>query len=155
MEKKKVILSGPMFSPASDDCCESTMCEHIYNKTKNCFSPKSGGHYNHYHVMPTKGIEHLRRIFIDNKADEYNLVLFSTSGVHGTYSTIEDAEKYLKTTPADRDEDCYTSEITFVVIQPRLCTIHWGNCYPKNLEDIEFLKNIRQSSWEEFQKIGR
>lgn len=37
----------------------------------------------------------LRGMFPDAKADDMNFVLFSTSGVHGTYNTIEEAEKHL------------------------------------------------------------
>lgn len=152
---KKVILSGPMFQPAINDCSESTKCEKAYNRTLNCFEPKSGGHYNHYSVKTEMAMVQLRRIFPEGIANELNFILFSTSGVHGTYNTIEDAEKVLTTAPVDLDKnDYYLSEVTFVIIQPRLCTIHYGNCEPKNIKDIEFLKSLRQSSWDAVLTIG-
>ena len=151
--KKKTILGGPIFQPAENDCFVSGICKHEF--TRNCFSPKDGGHYNHYSVKTEMAIAHLRRIFPEGKANELNFVLFSTSGVHGTYATIEEAEKYLTTAPVERDEDCYDNQITFVIIQPRLCTIHYGNCEPESLEDIKFLKSLRQSSWEAVQEIGK
>lgn len=152
----KVELSGPIFQPAENGCGYSTICENSYNKTLNCFKPKSGGHYNHYSVIKEMAITLLRRIFPRGEANELNFVLFSTSGVHGTYNMIEDAEKVLTTAPIDLDkDDCCLSEITFVIIQPRLCTIYYGNCEPKNIEDIKFLKKLRQSSWDIVQEIGK
>ena len=154
-DSKEVILSEPMFQPAENDCGKSTKCEKAYNRSLNCFEPKSGGHYNHYSVIKKMAITLLRRIFPEGKANELNFVLFSTSGVHGTYNTIEDAEKVLMTAPVDLDEDdLCLSEVTFVIIQPRLCTIHYGNCEPKNNEDIKFLKSLRQSSWDAVLTIG-
>ncbi len=38
----------------------------------------------------------LREWFPDGRADEHNLVLFSTSGVHGSYLTLEDARRSLE-----------------------------------------------------------
>ena len=152
----KAIFSGPMFQPATNDCSESTMCENACNRTMNCFRPKSGGHYNHYAVKTEMAMVQLRRIFPEGKANELNFVLFSTSGVHGTYNTIEKAERFLTTAPADlSDEDLCLRDITFVIIQPRLCTIHYGLCEPKNIEDIKYLKRLRQTSWDAVLTIGR
>lgn len=155
MADKKVVLSGPMFQPAENDCFEAGICEHKFNRTKNCFSPKAGGHYNHYHVKHEMAMVHLRRIFPKGIANELNFVLFSTSGVHGTYATIEDVERFLKIAPVERKEDDWCNDITFVIIQPRLCTLHYGNCEPENIEDIEFLKRLRESSWQAIKQIGR
>lgn len=154
--KKKVVLGGAIFSLAENDCYVSTKCEHHLNRSRNCFSPQKGGHYNHFFVKTEMAMVHLRRIFLKGEANDLNFILFSTSGVHGTYTTIEEAEKVLKTAPIELDEeeqDC--AIITFVIIQPRLCTLHYGNCEPKSLEDIEYLKKLRQSSWDIVKEIGK
>ena len=49
---------------------------------------KMGGHYNIYQMHG--GVRTLRSYFRSGEADPWNFVLFSTSGMHGTYTTIED-----------------------------------------------------------------
>lgn len=88
------------------------------------------------------GMAALRQMFPDGKADDLNFCLFSTSGVHGTYCTIEDAE-------AGEVRD-----VTFVVVQPRIVGIRYGNCEPRTPEDFAFLKALRASSREAVATIG-
>ena len=113
------------------------------------FNP-DGGHYSIFRLEHNGGMIALRGLFPDAKADELNLVLFSTSGVHGTYNTIEEAESVIKGTSEDGD----FSEVTFVVVHPRLVTLRYGVCDPKNMNDIEFLKRLRKSSHDKFAGIG-
>jgi hypothetical protein len=107
----------------------------------------------HYSVLRLKknanGMGALRCMFPDGKADELNFVLFSTSGVHGTYNTIEEAEQYI----SGLDDDGI-SEVTFVIIHPRLVAIRYGACNPKNNADIEYLKQLRESSHKIVLSIG-
>lgn len=91
----------------------------------------------------------LRGTFPDAKADELNFVLFSTSGVHGTYNTIEEAERFL--TGAD-SEGC--SKVTFLIVHPRLVAMRYGVCDPANQDDINYLKQLRTSSQEAVAGIG-
>jgi hypothetical protein len=140
MDEKKAVLSGPMFRQKSN-LETSSICEHIHNKSRACFSEQEGGHYNHFAVHTETALELLRRIFPTGEANELSFALFSTSGVHGSYSTIEDVEKE-------------GGELTFVIIQPRLCTLHYGNCEPKNEEDFMFLKKLRKTSWQRVLNIG-
>lgn len=86
-----------------------------------------------------RGMEALRLMFPRDEANEMNLCFFSTSGVHGSYSKIEEAEeKLLKGEPPIK--------ITFLVFQPRVVNLIYGNCMPKTPEDIEFLKRLRETS---------
>lgn len=96
-----------------------------------------------------EGMESLRHMFPDGKADDMNFVLFSTSGVHGTYNTIEDAESHLE---LKHDESC--GEVTFLVVHPRLVALRYGNCTPQNKDDIEYLKRLRESSMKAIAGIG-
>lgn len=75
-------------------------------------------------------------------ADEMNLCLFSTSGVHGSYCTIEDVEA-----------DPELEEVTVLVIHPRTVTLRYGNV-PVNAETAPYLKALRASSLEVVQRIG-
>lgn len=133
-------LSGPMFEPARNGHWES-----IYKK--------EGAHYNIYgsgHSENTMAA--LREFFTEETDYSLNFVLFSTSGIHGTYRTIEGAEKELQS-PAEGDEEC-PPEVTFLIIQPRTVTMRYGNCEPKNQADIDFLKAIREKSRLAMMKIG-
>lgn len=86
----------------------------------------------------------LKARFPDGKADELNFVMFSTSGVHGSYLTIEDIE-------AAPNECEY---LTVLVVQPRTVTLYYGEIRVRS-EDIPWLKKLRQSSWEAVSNIGR
>ena len=51
-------------------------------------------HYCVIDIRPdSNGMEFLRTLFPDAEADYMNFCLFSTSGVHGSYVRIEDAER--------------------------------------------------------------
>ena len=99
------------------------------------------------------GMDALRAMFPDAMADELNFVLFSTSGVHGTYNTIEEAEKSL-TGAVDEDGHRLCDEITFVIIHPRLVSMRYGVLNPRNQEDIDYLKKLRDSSHKAMAAIG-
>jgi len=112
--------------------------------------------YNHHYSIMRKrsgfnGMELLRDAFPDAKADGLNVVLFSTSGVHGTYNTIEEVEATINGTAEDGDQ---CDEITFLIVHPRLVSLRYGNCHPRNADDIDYLKRLRASSHEELAKIG-
>jgi hypothetical protein len=89
------------------------------------------------------GMTALRDMFPDAEADEMNFVLFSTSGVHGSYCTIEEVE-------SDPDR----STVTFLVVHPRLVTLRYGNCVPQTEDDFSFLKKLRANSHKAVLKIG-
>ena len=91
----------------------------------------------HYSIMRLKGdgMAALRAMFPDGEADDLNAVLFSTSGVHGSYCKIEEVE-------ADADRD----QVTFVVIHPRTVCMRYGNASPKTPDDFAYLKKLRASS---------
>jgi hypothetical protein len=94
-------------------------------------------------------MEALRQLFPDGEADEMNAVLFSTSGAHGTYLTIEDVEQAMQ----DADYEG-PHHVTFCVIQPRIVCMRYGNAEPRTAEDIEFLKKLRASSLRALSNIG-
>jgi hypothetical protein len=93
------------------------------------------------------GMATLRTLF-QGSVNELNLVLFSTSGVHGTYTTIEQAEDCIK-----KGGQGFL-DITFLIIHPRLVTLKYGLCTPKNQNDIDFLKWLRQESKKALMNIG-
>lgn len=95
----------------------------------------------------------LRAIFpTPDDVNEMNIVLFSTSGIHGHYLTIEHAERTLIDPPEDEDERDAT--LTVLVLHPRCVTMRFGTI-PVTLADIPYLKALRQRSWEVIPTIGR
>lgn len=136
-----------MFEPSTTDFWESV-------------SKKSGAHYNNYGCRDEQrnGMSALRQIFPSGKADEMNFCLFSTSGVHGMYTTIEEAEHaYTLRLIGEKDEsgeEYGEPSVTFLIVHPRICCLRHGNCYPQNTEDFDYLKTLRASSWEAVKEIG-
>jgi hypothetical protein len=116
---------------------------------------REGAHYTIFRIKG--GIEALKTMFPKGKADDLNFVLFSTSGVHGSYTTIEEIEesikKYGDTEPEGYPDDWCSTKLTVEIIQPRICCLRYGNI-EVTLEDIPFLKKLRKSSWKAVQKIG-
>ena len=92
------------------------------------------------------GMDALREIFA-NAPNALNFVLFSTSGIHGSYTTIEDVE-------SDISEGKEPRSLTFVIVQPRMVVLRYGNCLPKTAEDVAFLKMLREKSREAMATIG-
>lgn len=136
------VVSGPMFERAKNGPWES-----VYRK--------DGAHYNNYGCKSEDGMAALRVFFPQGKADAMNFVLFSTSGVHGTYGTIEEAEAMMERGNKDEDGEDGTPTVTFLIVQPRICCLRHGNCQPESAADFEFLKMLRESSWTAVQEIGK
>ena len=104
---------------------------------------QDGGHYSISRIKRDGySMEALRTMFPDGQANYSNFVLFSTSGIHGSYSTIEEVE-------CDRSGD-----VTFLIIRPRLVAMNYGNCIPLTRDDFDFLKSLRASSHSVLKSIG-
>jgi hypothetical protein len=117
----------------------------MYEVHKPSYSTGVGDHYTIAACRKAEdGMAALRECFPTGEPDKMNVVLFSTSGVHGTYTTIEDVEKNLSA-----DE-----EVTWLHLQPRKVTIRYGTCIPRTVEDIAFLKVLREKSHAALAKIG-
>lgn len=108
---------------------------------------KDGGHYN---IFKGVTMDTLKTVFPDGEANELNFVLFSTSGVHGTYKTIEEIENIL-INGATKDD--YSTDLTVLVVHPRLVTMMYGEI-TVSLEDIQYLKKLRESSKKAIMEIG-
>lgn len=109
----------------------------------NDFAENTTTYYSTHKIETEDAMRVLREIFPNGKANEYNFVLFSTSGVHGSYCTIETCEE---------DEEVET--VTFLLIKPRIVQTLWGNCRPLSKDDFEFLKKLRESSRDVLREIN-
>lgn len=125
--------------------------------------PHDGGFestsYNVHRVNPVRAEELIRKTFPD-WPDEMNFILFSTSGVHGSYTTLEDAEAALNHFGDKIDEvdwetesEYHRPEVTFVIVQPRRVNMFYGNVRV-TLGNLGWLKTLRAKSWEAVEGIG-
>jgi hypothetical protein len=135
-------VSGPMFEGATSGPWTST-------------HRKDGAHYNTYGCRDADGMAGLRQMFPEGNAGPLNFVLFSTSGVHGTYTTIEEAEAAWARGGKDEDGEEWTPNVTFLIVHPRIVCVRYGNCEPRTPEDFAFLKMLRWTSWQALADIGR
>jgi len=108
-----------------------------------------GAHYSIYRTAPALAEGALRKMFPDGEANEMNFVLFSTSGVHGSYMTIEDAHANVASASEDEPTD-----VTFLIVQPRLVCLRYGNVTVTD-ENVEYLKKLRASSLAVVSTIGQ
>jgi hypothetical protein len=115
---------------------------------------QQGAHYNTYEARDADGMRALRNVFPEGEADDLNFCLFSTSGVHGMYTTIEEAEADWKRGGKDEDGEPTTPSVTFLIVQPRIVCLRYGNCLPENEEDFAYLKRLRETSLKAAAKIG-
>lgn len=150
------VLGGPSFEPAESKYWRARACD-------ACGRREEGAHYSIFGLQGNddhNGMAALRDFFPDGKANDLNFVLFSTSGVHGSYTTLEEIEASLRKYPepmtedeANEHDDHCRSSLTFLVVQPRIVALRYGNA-DVTLDDIPFLKTLRDTSHAAMAKIG-
>lgn len=94
---------------------------------------------------PENAMHALREIFPKGEANELNFVLFSTSGVHGSYVLIENLEKEPEDDPP---------WLTFLVVHPRIVCLRYGEVRLDSPEDFAYVKKLRASSLAAVAQIG-
>jgi len=104
----------------------------------------------YYSVSEIETLDELKKYFPNGEANELNFVLFSTSGVHGFYTTIEDIEKE---EDDEVDSDCDNHRITILYIQPRTVRVMYGHIEVTK-DDLEYLKKLRKTSLDAISNIG-
>lgn len=116
-------------------------------------------HDKHGRPDPVMGMKNLRALFPTGTPDELNVVMFSTSGVHGTYTTIEEVEASIArygdgaTFDGDEPDDYVQPILTVLVMQPRLVCTRYGSVLVE-AADIGWLKELRRLSWNALGRIG-
>ncbi|WP_210252496.1 hypothetical protein [Aminobacter sp. MDW-2] len=151
------ITSGPMFEPAKHSGMEKIVGNH-----------DSGAHYSVWHLDSDNGrqsaevgMQSLRQMFPSGECNEMNFVLFSTSGVHGCYTTIEEIEegfaKYGEDYQPDEEdgwpEGWNGDTLTVLIVHPRIVCLRCGNVRVRS-DDIPYLKKLRETSQAAMMSIG-
>lgn len=103
----------------------------------------------HYTVNDAvHSIDDLRAMFPTGQADEMNWCFLSTSGVHGSYTTLDDIER-------GPDEDGYEdNHVTVLVVAPRMVRCNYGHIEIR-AEDIPWLRRLVASTLEAVAKSQR
>ena len=92
----------------------------------------------------------LKEHFSDHGANTLNMLMGSTSGIHGSGCTLDDltnAEEYLKENEIPRSHD---EAFTILIIQPRICRITYGTVGIRSDDDIKWLRNTITESVKAF-----
>lgn len=109
-----------------------------------------GAHYSIFGFAEKDGMDVLRSHFPDAKADDMNFVIFSTSGVHGSYTTLkeieESIEKYGDDGAYEQDDDAGRT-LTVLIVHPRIVCLKYGNV-TVTADDLPYLKDLARSSRE-------
>lgn len=86
----------------------------------------------HHKIEELEGMEHLRLLFADGEADSLNWCFIGTSGIHGTYTKLNEYPEF--------------EEFTVLVLQPRRVTSYYGNVTVQDEQDLKFLKQLVETT---------
>lgn len=133
------------------------------NNFSNTTYPNNSSCYSIYKLNHTEDGNHeteqyLREQFPNGEIARESLTvcIFSTSGVHGCYTTIEAAERQLNHPRNDLYYSQYEDSVptvTYMIIHLRSIKIIYGNI-EVTAENLDFLKKVRASSQLFLAKMG-
>lgn len=103
----------------------------------------------HYKIMALENMTQVYQI-MPNPDDEsvewmyaYNWLFIGTSGVHGTYTTLDDIEEnwdYIENYKGDPADAEHTNLITVLILHPRTCVLKYGHLEVVRRGDIPYLR---------------
>lgn len=99
----------------------------------------------HYKAITIETMTELRELFPTGKANDLNWIFLSTSGIHGSYQSLDDVFSADARIEAEEDGEKYDPRITVLVIQPRLVVMRYG-MIPVTREDEPFLRALVNST---------
>jgi len=88
----------------------------------------------HYKVRDLPDMAAVRHAIPATGPDEMNWLFVGTSGVHGTYLTLDEAEAQL------REPRRKTAAVTVLIVRPRTCVLLCGEVRATS-EDVAWLRN--------------
>lgn len=99
----------------------------------------------HYKNGKIHSIKDLKDLFPSGEADGLNWCIFSTSGVHGSYFTLDEIEYSLRENLDEYSVHYCRPRLTVLVIKPRMVSLGWGEIEVA-LEDVPFLRTLGETS---------
>lgn len=91
----------------------------------------------HYETQQLTSMDQVKAHFTEDCDYELNWLFLSTSGVHGSYQTLDDIEACDGT---DEEDECF-DEITVLIVCPRLVVMKYGHL-PIDRADIPWLRTV-------------
>lgn len=127
------------------------MFENAEDEFRKSVHSKTGGHYNTYALKDeSRGVEFLKSYFDDGEGcNDMNMVFLATSGIHGSYITLDDVQEWLEAHPGASFESWDGGEggeeeswptVTFLLVQPRIVGMTYGNAVVRTLEEVAWLR---------------
>ena len=85
-------------------------------------------------------------ILRDFEPDDINWVFLSTSGVHGSYISLDDIEQRIsgEATSEDMQDG---EEVTVLIVLPRMVVTCYGNAIIRTREDIALLRRLVEKTF--------
>lgn len=145
---KRPVLSGPVFERSRDGMIKVNADDEagaIYSVYHFDYRQGANGQIEQDSVL---GMESFKAFMAGADLNSETFVLYSTSGVHGSYTSLEEieacVEKYGEAPIEDDDQprDYAGRDLTVLIIQPRLVCMRCGNVRVTKA-DIPFLKEMR------------
>lgn len=105
-----------------------------------------------YNAEEIRTIQEIKELFPNGVSDNRRWLLLSTGGLHGTATTIEDAEYILRgEDPKNQPLANNRTLITVLIVEPQACNLRWGEV-AVNMEDLKFLRHLVRHSLETVMK---
>jgi hypothetical protein len=104
----------------------------------------SAGEGKNWKIFRIEDMSTIRSIFPDGEADERNWLLCSTSGIHGSYTKMDEIARSWDV-PKEDVERHVGHRLTVLVIHPRIVSMGYGDIKIQK-EDIPYLMQLVQSS---------
>jgi len=102
-------------------------------------------HHTHYTTQRLESFQDIEEFFPEAEADDLNWFFTGTSGVHGTYTTLEEIEKAWDIT--DGEQEGYEGRnVTVLIVKPRMVTCVYGDVTIETKEQLSFLKKLAEST---------
>lgn len=130
--------------------------------TTNGREDRAGGHYT-TNAICGDAMDIIRQL----EPNDINWIFLSTSGVHGTYCTLDDVEDRLwnlsdeelrKVDYAEDDEDWKRpteDDITVLIVLPRMVTTMYGTAIIRTREDVALLRKRVEQTFKGIERLQK
>jgi hypothetical protein len=97
-------------------------------------------------------MQEIYSMFPAGLTNERQWILLSTGGLHGSFTSIEDAEYILRgEDPKKQPLSNGRTMITVLIVKPVSCTLLWGEVQV-NMDDLKFLRKLVRNSLQTIEK---
>ena len=124
-------------------CCNN---QYLTHRDGNVVCEKCGRVFDgttYYKIIGGLNMDIIRSVFGHELDYEMNWLILSTSGVHGTYTSLDN----LESDPSQWDEDGYAM-ITAMIFQPRIIRVIFNGDLKITRDDIPYMREVCKKTLE-------